>query len=316
MLDLRRLSVLREVARRGSFSAAATALDYSQPAVSRQIATLEAEVGATLVQRNARGASLTDAGAALVAHTEAILARMTDAEAEVRAIGELRGGHLRMGAFPTAAATVVPLAIAEFRDSHPHVRLSLSMSEPIESIPALRAGELDLAVSLEGLEEDLDGVEHLTLFDDPMYVALPARHPLADRDVVDLADLGEEAWMLGTSDRCPDARLFVNACRQAGFEPRVAFQNDDYAAIQGFVAAGVGLALIPDLATSSVREDIVLRSLGERTPSRRVVAATKDGGYRSPSAAAMIQTLISVSARWSRDRAAQRGALVGQLSAR
>src|SRR3981081_1730238 len=111
MLDLRRLRVLREVSRQGSFSAAAEALSYTQPAISRQIATLEKETGATLVDRSARGVRLTDAGETLVEHTEAILAQLACAESEVRAIGDLRGGRLRMAAFPTAAATVVPMAI-------------------------------------------------------------------------------------------------------------------------------------------------------------------------------------------------------------
>ncbi|MEA2298480.1 MAG: hypothetical protein QOF77_1416 [Solirubrobacteraceae bacterium] len=299
MLDLNRLRVLREVGRQGSFSAAAAALAYTQPAISRQIATLERELGATLVERNPRGVRLTEAGEALVVHTEAILARMADAEDEVRAIGEVRGGRLRMAAFPTAAATVAPLAIAAFRRAHPEVKLSLTMAEPADALPELLCGELDLALSLAGMDDALTaGIDRLFLFEDPMYIALPASHPLAGRRRIGLTDFRHEEWMLGTTDRCPDARLFADACREAGFEPKLTFQNDDYAAIQGFVAAGVGIAMIPDLATTSVREDIVLRSLGPRGPVRRIVAATKAGGYRSPAAQAMLEILVAASATW------------------
>jgi DNA-binding transcriptional LysR family regulator len=303
MLDVNRLVVLREVGRHGSFSAAAAALSYTQPAISRQIATLEREVGATLVERNPRGVRLTDAGAALVSHAEAILCRLADAEAEVRAIGELRGGRLRMASFQTAAATLAPLAIAAFRDEHPDVKLSLTMAEPADALPQLLAGELDVALSLDGMEHELTaGIDRLFLLDDPMYVAIPATHPLAGRRRIRLTDFCEEEWMLGTTARCPDARLFAAACREAGFEPKLTFQNDDYAAIAGFVAAGVGVAMIPDLAATNMRDDVVLLDLGPNGPVRRIVAATKTGGYRSPAAQAMLDTLVAASATWAASR--------------
>src|ERR671914_2162570 len=127
MLDVRRMRVLREVAVRGSFSAAAEALSFTQSAVSQQIAALERESGAVLVERSARGVRLTDAGRALVKHTDAIVARLAEAEAELEAIAGLRGGRLRMAAFESAGATLMPLAIAAFREHHPAVELSLSL---------------------------------------------------------------------------------------------------------------------------------------------------------------------------------------------
>src|ERR687883_660626 len=141
MLDVRRMRVLREVAVRGSFSAAAVALSFTQSAVSQQIAALEREAGTVLVQRNARGVRLTEAGEALVRHTDAILARLDEAEAELEAIAGLRGGRLRMAAFESAGSTLMPLAIATFRQRHPGVELNLSLHDPEESIPKLRAGE-------------------------------------------------------------------------------------------------------------------------------------------------------------------------------
>src|SRR5436305_3796917 len=140
MLDVRRMRVLREVAQRGSFSAAADALSFTQSAVSQQIAALEREAGAVLVQRSARGVRLTEAGEALVRHTEAILARLAEAESELEAIAGLRGGRLRLAAFESAAATLMPLAIAAFRARHPGVELTMMMGEPEDTMPLLKAG--------------------------------------------------------------------------------------------------------------------------------------------------------------------------------
>jgi molybdate transport repressor ModE-like protein len=140
MLDARRLRVLCEVARHGSFSAAAESLGYTQPAVSRQIATLEAEAGAILVRRVPQGAVLTDAGQLLVEHGRAILARLEEAETELQALLGLGGGKLRMASFASAASSIVPPAIARFRDLHPAVELSVAMADPVDSLPRLRAG--------------------------------------------------------------------------------------------------------------------------------------------------------------------------------
>src|SRR5918999_1261359 len=145
MLDVRRMRVLREVGLRGSFSAAADALSFTQSAVSQQIAALEREAGTTLVQRSARGVRLTEAGEAVVRHTDAIMARLAEAEAELEAIAGLRGGRLRMASFESAGATLMPLAIARFRAEHPAVELSMSLSEPEDCIPLLRGGRLRAA---------------------------------------------------------------------------------------------------------------------------------------------------------------------------
>src|SRR5512133_941714 len=206
MLDVRRLRVLREVAACGSFSAAAESLAYTQSAVSQQIAALEREAGTTLVERSARGVRLTDAGRALVEHADVILARLADAEAELEAIAGLRGGRLRLAAFPSAGASLMPEAIAVFRDRHPGVELTLEPAEPEPSIAKLRAGEVDIAlditVSFRALTED--GIERLHLLDDPMYVALPKSHPLARKRGLKLEELADENWILGTTGSCPD----------------------------------------------------------------------------------------------------------------
>ena len=145
-----------------------------------------------------------------------------------------------------------------------------------------------------GLLEGTAGIEFVHLFDDPMYVALPNAHPLANAERVGLASFADEPWMLGTTTSCPDSRLFMRACMEAGFEPTIAFQNDDYAAVLGFVAAGVGVALIPDMAARGVREDVVIRRLHPATPPRPIMVGVPTG-YRSPAADAMVAVLHEVS---------------------
>jgi DNA-binding transcriptional LysR family regulator len=299
MLNVNRLRVLREVAARGSFSGAADALSYTQSAVSQQIAGLEAEAGATLVERRSRGLRLTAAGEALVRHADGILASLEAAEAELAAIAGVRGGRLRMASFPTAGATLMPLAIAGFRASHAGVELSLAEGEPEDTVPRLLAGEFDLALVFEftgaGAPAPAE-LERLDLLEDPMHVALPARHPLASRPALELEQLAGEAWVQ-TSEHSPCARHVVRACHAAGFEPNVAFESDDYQTVQGLVAAGVGVALIPELALSNVRTDIVIRALAPESPARRVMAVTPAGTRRAPAAAAMLGVLSEVARR-------------------
>ena len=297
MLDLKRLQVLREVAARGSFSAAAEALGYSQPAISQQINALEREAGATLLERNARGVRLTDAGRALVEHSEGILARVSAAEQELEAIAGLRGGRVRLASFPTAGATLVPLAIANFSRRHPAVELSLVEAEPEDAVPGLKGGHLDVALLFEysslptsHYEPSHEDIELVHLLDDPMYIALPRDHRLARRRRLDLADLAGEAWVQGdVHGTC--GKMHIAACEAAGFEPRVGFQSDDYNVVQGLVAAGVAISLMPEMALSNLRDDIVIRSLGAGAPIRHVSAAVLAGSYRSPAVDAMLDTL-------------------------
>jgi DNA-binding transcriptional LysR family regulator len=304
MLDVKRMKVLREVAQRGSFSAAAEALAYTQSAVSQQIAALEREAGTKLVERSARGVKLTDAGRALVGHAEAILSRLADAEAELEAIAGLRGGRLRLAAFPSAGATVMPKAIARFRERHPAVELSLMPAEPDDAVALLRAGEVDVGLTITTTFEATSaaGLVETHLLDDPMYIALPQAHPLARKRALRLADLADEQWILGSTGSCPDTSIFLRSCQTAGFEPRIAFHSDDYFAIQGFVAAGVGASCIPDLALISVRDDIVIRSMGARPPVRRILAATMEDSWCSPAKTAMLETLVEVGSEFGTAR--------------
>ncbi|MBV8431828.1 MAG: LysR family transcriptional regulator [Solirubrobacterales bacterium] len=297
MLDVRRLRVLREVARCGSFSAAADSLGYTQPAISRHVALLERETGATLLERRPSGVRLTDAGQLLVRHADAVLARLRDAEDELDELLGLRAGKLRMSTLTSAAATIMPLAITEFRERLPDVELSVAMLDPPGVLPQLRSGDVDLSVCNQASHLELPDIDGLVLFEEPMFVALPQGHPLTRRKHLALADLAEERWMLGTTHACPDSDRFLGACRGAGFEPQIAFQHDDYTAIMGFVGAGVGAASVPEMVARNAPSNVCIRSpRGLRLT--RPICAVMPSGYQSRPARAMVEILQEVSQRW------------------
>jgi DNA-binding transcriptional LysR family regulator len=296
MLDVRRLRILREVASQASFSAAADALYLSQSAVSQQIATLEREVGMQLLERTREGPKLTDAGRVLVGHGDAAIARLEEAERELAAIAGLEGGELRLASFPSASATLLTEAVTRFHKEHPKVRLSIAEAEPEESLPRLRGGELDLALTFDypsvpkPEERDLDRTLVLT---ESMHLALPKGHPLAERRVVPLAALDDHQWLYGCrSSSCGEA--VIRACRDAGFEPRFGFESDDYHVMQGFIAAGLGVTLLPDLALATLRSDLVVRATEPPAPKRRVWAVTRAEAARSAATEEMLSILAEV----------------------
>jgi DNA-binding transcriptional LysR family regulator len=178
----------------------------------------------------------------------------------------------------------------------------MSLSEPEDCVPLLRSGELDLAIVFESAVKHADdGIHRVHLLEDPMYLVLPRDHPLANRRRVRLADLAGEAWIGGQPD-CECNRLILRACATAGYDPRFAFETDDYTAMQGFVAAGVGVSLIAELGLTTVRDDIVVRDLGRDTPVRQIYAATLEEGYRSPATQAMLEILRDVASRYESRR--------------
>jgi DNA-binding transcriptional LysR family regulator len=303
MLNLARLQVLCEVVGLGSFSAAAESLSCTQSAVSQSIARLEAETGAPLVVRGRRGVSPTAAGAVLVSHAERIFEQVREAEADIAAVMGVSSGRLRVGTFPSGAATLMPPAVARFRRSHPDVVLTLEDGEPETIVPRLRAGELDLALLYEfpGARPRRRrlgaGLRSVRLLEDPIRVALPAGHPLAAGPELALTDLRDEPWVQ-TSASSPYARYVASACLAAGFEPSVAFESDDFDTIQGLVAAGVGVALIPRLALNSVHPAVTVRELRDGGPIRQVTVATVAGSGIAPAARSMIQMLADVARRF------------------
>lgn len=300
MLNLNRLRVLCAVVQHGSFSGAAESLSYTQSAVSQAIARLEAETGAPLVIRDRGGVRPTAAGATLIDHAETIFGQVRAAEDELAAVLGLRGGRLRVASFPSAGATLMPIAVATFRSRHPDVALTLAEGEPEEIAPRLRAGEFDLALlfSFPGVRErPASGVRTVSLLEDPMQLALPREHPLAVKSRLTLADLRDEDWVQ-TSEPSPCARHVVRSCLAAGFEPHVTFESDDYDTVQGLVAAGVGVALIPELALTRVHPGIVVRELAPESPRRTVLAATIAGPGVTPAARTMLKVLVEVAERF------------------
>jgi DNA-binding transcriptional LysR family regulator len=290
MLDPRRLRVLREVAARGSFAAAAEALSFTQSAVSQQVAALEREAGTRLVERGVRPVRLTDAGRALLAHAEAVLARLDEAEQELGEIARLRRGRLRLASFPTAIATLVPRAVALFNQRHPDVDLTVIDDHGQGLIPRLARWELDLALIYEheALPEPDVELERTHLLEDPFDLVVPDG-PLAARASVALEELAGETWIGGAPDSAYGA-IVLHSCRAAGFEPRFAFGSDDYNAVQAFVAVGLGIAILPHLALNFVRPGLHRVRL-TAPPVRHITAARLAASYRSAATASMLSVL-------------------------
>jgi molybdate transport repressor ModE-like protein len=297
MLDVKRLRVLREVAKEGSFSGAAQTLGYTQPAISRQVALLEQETGTVLLERRPGGVRLTDAGELLVSHADAVLARLREAEEQLQELRELRGGKLRMSTLTSAATTIIPLAISEFRESMPDVELSVSMADPQVVLPQLRSGDVDLALCNDASHLQSPDIDGEVLFEEPMLIALPRHHPLAERKRVRLLELTEERWMLGTTNGCPDAGRFIRACHAAGFDPQIAFHNDDYTAVLAFVAAGVGAAPVPEMVARQAPADVRICAL-QSVNLTRPICALMPAGYHPRAAQAMLDILRGVGQRW------------------
>ena len=300
MIDSRRLRVLLHVSRTGSLAGAAASLGYTPSAVWQQIRALERDVGTILLERRGRSVALTEPGRALARRAERVVEELGIAQAEVEAIAGLRTGVLRFGWFSTAGAILVPRAIARFRARHPHVELVLEEGDPEQCARALRTDKLDLAVVYEfRLDRPLPPDLRLTpLLEDRLRIALPRGHRLAHRKRIRMAELAHDNWIQGVRHGSTVATLPA-ACREAGFDPRIAFQTDDPTAWQGLVAAGVGVGVIPQLSLPSARSDIVVRELDAPSLTRNVSSATAPGRYTPPAAEAMTRALVEVAAELS-----------------
>jgi molybdate transport repressor ModE-like protein len=301
MLDIRRMKVLREVAAQGSFSAAAEALNFTQSAVSQHVAALERETGTQLVERMSRGVRLTEAGEVLVKHADVIIARLESAEEDLNAIAGLRGGRLRLVCFQSAGATVMPRAVATFHERHPEVELSMLEAEPEQAAQLLKAGEVDLALLYHHPAMSLMPDLELThLMDDQYDAVLPTSHRLAGRRRLALSDLAGEPWIVSTTiNGC--RRITEGACRDAGYQPRVAFEADDTLASQALVAGGVGITLMPRMALTALHPNVATRVLTDG-PRRQVLAARMEGGFHSPASDAMLDILTQAAADFSGPR--------------
>jgi DNA-binding transcriptional LysR family regulator len=299
MLNLKRLVVFRELAARGSFTAAAEALSYTQSAISQQISALERETGATLIERDRKRARVTQAGEILLAHTDAILGRLDHAQQELAAYLQARSGRLRLAAFESAGAALVPTAVETFHRRHPEVELNVVQMEPAEAATRLESRELDLALvyDLDPPTGALgDELELTYLFDDPYIAVISKEHRLAREKAIELSELAEDVW-INTTERDLCHEIILSACRRAGFEPRVAFEVDEIATSQALIARGSGVTLLPSLALGSRHRDVIVASLGDAAPVRGVYAARLATTYATPSCEAMLTVLADTAGR-------------------
>jgi DNA-binding transcriptional LysR family regulator len=297
MLDVRRLRVLRELAARGTIAATADALGYTAPAVSQQLAALEREAGVALLERNGRRRRLTPAGAELVARTEGILRELEEAEAALERTVTHVAGVLRCAGFPSAHRALLPPAIAVLAERHPDLRIVTEELEPEDSVPALKLGELDLVLAQEYVFAPTPAdpaLERTDLVEDRLRLALPASHPLARAGdgPLDVAALESEPWIAGREGTLCHL-VVIHAARRAGYEPRLAHITNDFSVAYALVAAGAGVALVPELA-GSPPPGVVLRPIAGASTGRRIYAAVRAGSGDRPAIRAMLDALTQV----------------------
>lgn len=296
MLDVRRLQILRAVVTSGSVTAAATNLGYTPSAISQQVAVLEKEAGIPLLERVGRGVRPTAAGRLLTEHAAVISRQLAEAET---ALADLRAGHtgrLTIGYFATAGATLMAPALARLRTQHPGVRIDLKLTDPDDPLPEVAQGRADLAVVVAPRGRRHDGVRLVHLLDDPYRAALPKGHRLAAKRILDLTDLAEEPWV--RSERpgpCLDAVL--DSCAAAGFSPNFVVESEDYPTAQGFVAAGLGLSLIPYMGLVNRHPAVVIRKVRNPEPVRAIHAAVREISLGQPAIDGLLTALQETHAR-------------------
>jgi DNA-binding transcriptional LysR family regulator len=296
MLDVRRLEVLKAVVDAGSVTAAAAALGYTPSAVSQSVAALGRDAKTPLFEKAGRGLRPTQAGLLLAERAQAVIAQLEEAEAALEALRSGQAGRVRVAAFATAGAALVPRALALFNEDHPGIEIDLTIAETDEAVAALRSGLVDIA--LVGVHDDVEcgarEVVYTHLLDDSYRVVLPRGHPAA-RNVVALTDLRRDRWISTASARCNCMETVTTACAGAGFTPRFALEADEFATTVGFVAAGLGVAMVPMLALTAVPDSVrVCRILGDE-PVRRVYSVTRDVAS-NPTGVAAVQEALRASA--------------------
>jgi DNA-binding transcriptional LysR family regulator len=306
MIDARRLRTLHAVATHGTVTAAAAVLGYSGPAVSQQLAALEREVGVSLTERDGRTLVLTPAAEVLLAHAEVLFAQLDAAEGDLAALRDEVSGRVTLACIPSASAAIVPAAWRALRDEAAHVRLDLVEMEAEESIPALHRRDVDIAVvhayAIEPKPLDPTfAVEPLIV--DPVWVAVPAAHPAAAGPEIALADLGDEPFVAArTGTRCAD--MTQRACALAGFVPDVVARATDFAVQLELVAAGIGVALVPELTVRHLPAGVRLVAPAEPL-TRTLEAVSRRGGDRHPAVRLVLDRLVAAARDYRPEAAAQ-----------
>lgn len=289
--DPRRLLVFREVVRAGSISAGARRLGWTQPAVSQHLGALERAAGMPLLLRGARGVEPTEPGRALLAHADAVAARLADARAEVDGFADRAAGRVRVAAFPSGAAVILPPALRRLADRHPSLRVDLTEAEPPQAIGLVRSGDADvaLAFSYEQAEDLGADITVTPVGADTTRVILPRGHALADGPQ-DLAQLSDAVWIAG----CPRCRSHLLASASAsGFSPDVRHSTDDYVLVQGLVAHDLGVALLPATALQAFRHPDVVAPPAPGTRARLHHVVHRTGAQDIPAVSAVIAAIGS-----------------------
>jgi DNA-binding transcriptional LysR family regulator len=290
MLDTRQLLVLARVARTGSYTAAASSLGYTQPAVSYQMRMLERAVGTPLVSHAGRGVRLTEAGRILARHADVVLAAIRTAESDLAAISAQGRGQVRLAAFQTCCATLVPAALVALRRSRPRIDVQVTQVEPPGATAQLRAGDIDLALICdwenEAVPEPDLPLRRVLLLTDRRCALLPAAHRLAQQESIDLADLAGERWVTETArDR------FARACDVAGFLPQIVATADDQVTIQSLVASGIGIALMNELGLATHLDSRLVARPLRNWPLRRTYAQFWPDMAEVPAISALLRGL-------------------------
>jgi DNA-binding transcriptional LysR family regulator len=291
MLDVRRMQVLRAVVTSGSVTAAAAHLGYTPSAVSQQVAALEKEAGIALLERVGRGVQPTAAGRLLVGHAAIISQHVAETETALADLRAGRTGRLTIHYFASVGPTLLAPAIARLRSEHPGVTVDPKLTEPEDALLAVEQGNGDLALLVRRPDDgDRPGIRLVRLLDDPYRAVLPVGHPLAARQVVDLADLAGEPWV-GGEPPGPCLEPIVDACAAAGFTPNFVAKSEDYATAQGFVAAGLGVTLVPRLGLGAGHPGVAVREVRRPEPVRTVYAAVREISLTQPALRTLIDAL-------------------------
>lgn len=287
MLDVRRLQLLQSVVSSGSVTAAATHLGYTPSAVSQQIAALERQAGIPLLERHGRGVRPTAAGRLLTEHAATLGRHLSAAETALADLKAGRTGRVSLRYFPTAGATLVAPAVAALRRAHPTTEVALHLSD-VDDDP------VDIALVVRPPNEPAstpDGVRLVHLLDDAYRAVLPTGHPLAGRRALDLTDLAAEPWITNEWPAGPCLDTLLAACAAAGFTPDLAVHADDHHTAQGFVAAGLGITLIPRLVLTARHPGTVTRPVRHPEPTRAIHAAVRDSSLALPPVRALLDAL-------------------------
>ncbi len=291
--DLRRLRVLREFRERGTVTATAAALHLTPSAVSQQLAGLARDLGFAVIEREGRRVKLTPRGSALLAHGDAVFARLEQARLELQAWDRTIQGEVTIGAFSSALISLLPRALSSMRTELPELHVSLQQLEPPALFDLLDAGKVDLAVavSFDGSPSNGDPRYHrVELGPDVLDVAMHQDHPLATKEQIDLQALQDDQWISGTPGGCC-ATITSTACAAAGFTPRIAHRVDDWHAVAQLIRQGHAVGLIPRLAQESMSPDLAIRPVRGPRPQRHLFAAVREGSQQSPVTKAMLKII-------------------------